>query len=178
MPRPKSLPMPENPKAAVEFTPERRRIFLNNLRETGFQTLSAEVAGVVPRTVQRHRTEDKVFAAEYQEALDYHTENVITRALVARGVDGFKRPVIGGKDRDEVVAYEQVYSDTCLTMLARSRKTEYNKGAGEGGDGPGGAGGGGGGGVLIVGQAPHTLDDWERLFSAKAKGHTGRPEGA
>ena len=170
MPRPKQELMQR--KAPVEFTPERKKLFLEKFRETGFQVISAEFAGVTSKTVQQHKDRDPEFAEEYRQALDFHTENVIERALIKRGIEGVEKPIIGGQFRDEVVAKVREYSDPCLLALARSRKTEYNKGAGE--DGPGG-GGGSGGGVLVVPSAPHSIMDWQALYGEKARGTTGKP---
>lgn len=178
MPRQKQKLMER--KAPVEFTPELKQKYLEHLRETGFQTLSAEAVGVTTRTVQDHKASDLAFAEAYQQAIDHHTENVIERAMVHRATVGVRKPIIGGKDRDRVVTHVQEFSDACLLALARARKFEYNKGAGGEGDGPGGGGPGNGrvGGVLIVPAAPHTIDSWESLYGEKAKGLTGQPEGA
>lgn len=175
MPRPKSELM--TPKAKVEFTPERKQIYLAELRKSGFQVIAAELAGVTPRCVQDHAMRDKEFAEQAQAAKDYHTENVLIREAQRRAVEGVRKAVIGGKDRDEIVLYEQEYSDALLMRLLASRKVEFSKGAGAD-DGTGAPGSGTGGGVLIVAQAPHTLDEWEKLFGQKAKGTTGRPEEA
>ena len=172
MPRPKQEML--KIKAPVEFTPERKALFLEKLRETGFQVISAEYVGVTTKTVQDHKNRDPQFAEDYKQALDFHTENVIERALITRGVEGVRKPIIGGQFRDAIVTHVQEYSDACLLALARSRKTEYNKGAGE--DGPGGShGGGSGGGVLVVPAAPHSIVDWQHLYGEKARGTTGKP---
>lgn len=164
-------------KQMVEFTPERKLKFLEHLRQTGSQVLSAEMVGVAARTVRDHMQRDKEFAEAYQQANDFYTDEFLVKPATERAVRGVKKPIIGGKDRDEIVTHVQEYSDTLMLALLRSRKTEFNKGAGAD-DGAGGAGSGSGGGVLIVAQAPHSLEDWEKLFGEKARGTTGRPEGA
>lgn len=172
MPRHKQRLM--NTKAPVELTPERKLIVLDEMRKTGFQVISAEMAGVTPRTVQQHLSRDKEFAEAYQAALDFHTENVYVRAAEARAIEGVRKPIIGGKDRDQIVTHVREYSDTLLQTLMKSRKPEYNKGAGAEGAEGAGAPGGRAGGVLIVAQAPHSMEDWHALFGEKAKGTTGK----
>lgn len=177
MARPKQELM--KPKPPVEFTSQRKAAFLENVRETGFMILSAEAAGVDYNTVLSHRKKDTEFDKAVSLALDYHTENTIERALFERGVNGFKKPIVGGKDRDIIVGHETIYSDTCLTTLARSRKGKYNKGAeadGSEGGGTGGAFGGFGGGLLIVPFPPPSKEMWEALYGEAAKGMTGSPE--
>lgn len=163
-------------KPQVEFTAERKLRFLEKFRETGFQVISAEYAGVADRTVRYAMVSDPEFAEAYREAKDYHTESVIEATMIKRAVEGVSEPLIGGQFKDQIITHVQKYSDACLLALARSRKAEYNKGAGE--DGPGGASGGGGrgGGVLVVPAAPHTIVEWETLFGEKARGTTGRGE--
>lgn len=170
MPRKKQELMPIKP--LVLFTPERKARYLALLRETGYVTMSAEEVGVTARCVQDHVLRDKEFAEACRQAKDFHTENVLIRAATERAVKGISRPVIGGQFRDEIVTHEQVYSDSLLSQLLRSRRPEFNKGAEEGGGT--GVGGGSAGGVLIVAQAPHSLEDWETLFGEKAKGTTGQ----
>ena len=162
-------------KQMVEFTPERKLKFLEHLRHTGSQVLSAEMVGVAARTVRDHMQRDKEFAEAYQQANNFYTDEYLVKPATERAVHGVRKPIIGGKDRDQIVTHVQEYSDTLMLALLRSRKTEFNKGAD---DGAGGAGSGSSGGVLIVAQAPHTLDEWEKLFGQKAKGTTGRPEEA
>lgn len=168
MARPKGRKL--DAKVPVEFTPELKVRYLAELRKCGFQELSAERTGITGRCVRDHLKSDKEFAAAYKQAFDLYTEDVIIGAMVERGVKGVRRAVIGGKDRDEIVLHQQEYSDNLLLALARARKIEFSKGAGEGEDGSGLAHGGTGGGVLIVPEAPHTIEEWEARYSEASKG--------
>ncbi len=175
MPRSKTPLLP--PKAPVEFTPELKVRYLENLRATGFVTVSADLVGVTARCVNDHMNRDRVFLEECQHAKAYHTENVLVREAQRRAVEGVQEPIIGGQFKDEIVTHVTKYSDNLMALMLKARDASYSKGAGDGeGGGAGGGPTGGGGGVLIVMQAPHTMDEWERLFGEKAKGLTGSPK--
>lgn len=178
MARPKSQPY-QHPKSQVEFTPERKEMFLEHMRETGSQVLSAVHAGVAARTVQDHVAKDKQFAEAYVEAYNYHTDYVWKKAAYKRAIEGVKKPIIGGKDRDIVVTHVTEYSDALTLGMLRARDAEFSLGAGssKGGGGGGGGGlGGGGGGILIVPYPPPTKAEWEAQFGEAARGTTGLPE--
>lgn len=167
------MPRKKQPLTAlvrVEFTPERKREFLKNLRKLGQFALAAESVGVSTMTVLDHRKKDKAFADQVEEARQHWIEETLVQTAVSRAVKGVKRAVIGGKDRDRVIMFEQEYSDGLLSQLLRAHKPEFNKGA-EGGPSDGG-GLGGGGGVLIVPAAPHSVEDWLSKYSEAAKGTT------
>lgn len=175
MPRAKQALM--KPKVQVEFTPERKEEFLIHFRSNGFLAMSAGLVGVTERTVQLHREKDKAFDEQYCHAHRAYVEEVYVTPARKRATEGVRVPVIGGKDRDEIVTYVQEYSDPLLMMLLKAKLPEFNQSANPAGsgEGPGAAGGGGGGGVLVVCQAPHSIVDWEAMFGEKAKGETGKP---
>lgn len=166
MPRRKLEKMEKKPP--VEFTVERKETYLRELEATGYVSLSAAVAGITDRTVQQHVKDDPEFAEMARQAKARHTDRVIMAAMLKRGIDGFERPVIGGQFRDEVVAHEQVYSDSLLLALAKMRMPEMKDGDG--------ASGGGGGIMFIPAAAPMTMDEWEDKYGEAAKGHTGKPK--
>lgn len=158
---------PMTPKPPVQFTAELKEKYVKKLREIGFKALTAEHIGIGYTTVKDHIRKDKVFAEAVEEAVIAHAEEHIGRAMFYRAIDGVEKPVIGGKFRDEVVAYEKVYSDAALLALFKTRMPEAKEDAEEGGRS---------GGVLIIPAAPQTMDDWEKRFGEAAKGQTGKPK--
>lgn len=161
------------PRPPIPFTEDRKLAYIEEVRRTGFIGLSAEAIGVSDWTIRHHRKEDPEFSARVEEALRNHAEDNYIRAMIERGVVGTLEPIVGGKDRDEIVAHKRNYSDTCLMALAKMRLPEMRDP-----DGAAGSGSGFNGGVLIVPAAPSTMDDWERDFGEAAKGQTGREEHA
>lgn len=159
-------------KPPVEFTAARKEQFLELYRKNGLLYLSAEIVGVHERTVQDHVKQDPVFGEAYESAKQAWIDEVLVQEAVRRATKGNQRPIVGGKDRDEIVAHEMVYSDQLMALMLRSRRGEFRDGVN------GGEGGGSGGGVLLVPTAPMTMDDWEAAFSTDALGKNGQdPEG-
>jgi len=78
-------------------------------------------------------------------------------------VDGVEKPLLGGRDRDEVVATEIVYSDSLLSLLLRAARPEFRDGGGDVGkynqDG---------GGVVIIPASPTSPEDWEKQHGEAA----------
>ncbi|QYW02104.1 terminase small subunit [Stenotrophomonas phage Sonora] len=158
-------------KPMVEFTPERKLVYLESLRNTGLVYLSAEFAGVVSRTVQEHRKRDPEFNEACEEAKQWWIDNVLVAEAIKRATVGLEEPIIGGKDRDEIVAYKRVVSDGLLTTLLKSSRQEFRTGEAEGGVA------GGSSPVMFIPQAaPSTMDDWEKRYGEDAKGQKGKPK--
>ena len=173
MPRPKNKPLPKKqPHAPIVFSDERKERFLAELREVGFQNAAAERVGIDPRTVRTHMAQDPEFKERYIEAQKDFTEIKIMGEVIRRGVQGVSKPIIGGKDRDQVVLHVQEYSDRLLEKLANMGNETFARGAGA--DGPGGGGPGGAGGVLMIPNRVDSIDEWARAYGEAAKGTTGR----
>lgn len=156
-------------KPPLEFTQERKEEYLEHIRETGLVYLSAERVGITSKTVNSHRKLDKAFDEACEEAMQCWVDNHLLSTARDRAIKGVTRPIIGGRFKDEVVAHEQVYSDTLMLAFMRAKRAEFRSNAEAAA-----AGGGSGGGVMIVPAAPTTLDDWEAQFGEAAKGQTGK----
>jgi hypothetical protein len=151
----------------VPFTAERKALYLEYYRHSGLKYRSAELIGVSVSTLEEHIRKDLEFGAAVLEAKQTWVDETLIKPAIERAVKGVKKPIIGGKDRDSVVAYEQVYSDGLHLALLRARSPEFRDKDGEGS--------GGGGGVLVVPAAPSTMDQWQTQFGDLAKGTTGKP---
>lgn len=152
---------PMKRKPPVEFTPERKAMFLEHFRKHGLQWLAAEYAGVRPETVQDHKRKDEVFAELYEAAKEAQTDDMIREAQ-RRAVEGVDEPIIGGKFKDEVVTTVKRYSDRLLETLLRSRREEFRNNAKIDASVSGG--------VLVLPSSNPTIDDWEKEHGEAAKG--------
>lgn len=155
-------------KPPIEFTPARKVAYLENLRKTGLVYLSAEMIGTTSWTIDDHRKKDKEFDKLCAEAKQNWVDSLVAVAT-KRAVKGTKKPIIGGKNRDEIVAYERNYSDGLLSTLLRASRQEFR-------DGQEAAGGAGASGpvMFIPSAVPQTMDDWEKQHGEAAKGQGGK----
>lgn len=166
--RPARLPyLPRWGAPRVEFDERRQLTFLEHYRKTGLIGLSAETAGVSPGVPSEFAKRNAEFAASMKAAKDLWVEDVLLPAAMRRAIHGTQRPIVGGKFRDEVVAYETVHSDTLMVKMLDAHAPElFSKDKA--------AQAGTGGGVLVIPAAPTTASDWEAQFGELAKGDTGR----
>lgn len=156
-------------KPPVEFTPERKEQFLEAYRQTGLLYRSAELAGISLTTLHDHKKKDQAFAEACEEAKQCWVDEVLVAEAVRRATEGCEEPIIGGKERDTIVAYKKVYSDGLMTALLRANRQEFRTGESEAGGGPGSSP------VMFIPMAvPGSMDEWEDRFSEAAKGQGGR----
>jgi hypothetical protein len=143
-------------KPPAEWDDQKRDRFLTFFRERGLFMRACEASGVSPGTVRNHLNKDPEFKALYEDAKVAVTEHLEAEAW-RRATEGVQKPIIGGKDRDEVVCHEQVYSDGLLTMLLKGNmpnkyrdnvKVDANVT----------------GGVLLV-PKPLSVDEWKALMA-------------
>ena len=165
LPNPPTEMMQRKPKVA--FTPERKEVFLDKLREVGLIYIAAAHAGVSSVTVAEHLKRDPVFAELYHEAKEYHTDLMLAEAT-RRAMEGEEEPVIGGKDRDEVVATIVRRSDRLMEFVVKARREEYrHQGKVEAAVS---------GGIMVLPATQGNPRDWEQRYGDAARGTTGRPE--
>lgn len=170
------LPAEKEPnwrKPPVKVTEEIKLRYLYELRKSGLMSLSAELVGVSDTAIADARKKDPEFEEAVQQAKCRHTDEVLIKAAIERAVNGVQKPIVGGKFKDEIIAYERIYSDGLLSQLLKARSAEFREPGKESG-----AYDTGNGGVLIIPAAPATIDDWQAQFGSMAKGTTGRPEGS
>ena len=152
-------------KPPIPFDDIRKEQFIKNLREHGFMHITAELTAVSMNTVNKHRKDDPNFSARVEEARQCWVDENLVKPAHERAVVGYDQPIIGGKDRDEVVAYKRVYSDSLLqTLLKGARPEVYGNQVGQAGAG------GNSGGAMIMPAAPMTATDWQAAYGKLAKG--------
>ena len=164
------------PKPMVPFTSDRKEQYLELFRTHpdlgGRKYLCAEAVGVSGSTIDYHVKNDPEFAQALEDARQAWIDEHLFSAALKRARDGVERPIIGGKFKDEIIAYEKVYSDSMMLAMLRAHKPEFKDK-----DGSGMSQSGSGGGVLIVPGAPATITDWQNQFGDLARGTVGRPTG-
>lgn len=119
--------MKEMKRGSYKFDRDARDRFLRNYAATGLVFVSCRAAGVSEETV-RHYTRDNIegFADEYAEAKGMYRDS-LEAEIHRRAVLGVEEPIIGGKDRDEIVTTVQRYSDRLLEFHAKRHIQEYRE---------------------------------------------------
>lgn len=77
-------------------------------------------------TVRRHLKEDKEFKEAYEQARGIYKDKVHEQAQKL-AITGVEKPIIGGRFRDEIVAYETIYSSSILAMEMKRTNPEYKE---------------------------------------------------
>jgi hypothetical protein len=108
----------------IKFDDKRKAIYLNVLRKTGLRHRSAQAAGVTMQTVNNHLASDEHFKIARDEALAEYAD-IIQQHAFKISVKGVKKPLLGGKDKDEIVAYEEVYATNILAMEMKRTNPDY-----------------------------------------------------
>jgi hypothetical protein len=88
--------------------------YLAALRETGAYISAAEVINCNPREIADYRKREPEFA-EMCKAMLEHFGAAIVAVARERVMNGWENPVVGGRNRDEIVAHTKHYSDS-LTL--------------------------------------------------------------
>lgn len=153
-------------KPIVEFTNERKQNFIKLYRKTGLLNRTAELVGVSISTVADHRKFDPVFAEEVEFAKQAWIEETLIQSAITRATEGYKKPIVGGKDRDTIVTYETQYSDALHLALLKANRPEFREKGGTATDIDDGKKGG----VLIVTANPVHTSHWESLYGGMADG--------
>lgn len=114
---------PGREEGDIKFDRKRRDLFLDHFAKTNLFNRSAEVAGVHPTTVARYlkpdsKFYDEEFAAEKEKAENDYLE-VLKEEAHRRAVEGVEKPVVGGKDKDEVIIFVREYDTRLLEMLMK-----------------------------------------------------------
>jgi hypothetical protein len=150
-------------RPTVPFTFERQMRYLGEIRRHGQKTVAAARAGTTPGTVLTYRKNDPDFDAAITMAEDLYVEEVLLAEAQRRAVEGVTEPVIGGRNRDEVVCEKVVYSDSLLALLLKSRRSEFREGS-KGDPSRFNQQGG----VVVIPAGPSTPESWEENFAEAA----------
>jgi hypothetical protein len=143
--------------ARLKFDDAAKERYLTVLAATGFKTRAALAAGVSCQTVGTHAENDPDFAEAMQGALEQYHARFMEHwdELVYEGTE---EPIIGGKDRDEVIAHKRVYPINLIAMEARRVEPGFKERSEVDIKG--------GGGVLVV-PANAAPDEWAKIVEGE-----------
>ena len=108
-----------------KFTPEVAERFLEHVRKTGRKHEAAQVSGVSYDCIRVYINKNINEMADRTEAAMADYREAIEAEIHRRAIEGVPEPIIGGKDRDEIVTYVQRYSDRLLEFHAKRHIPEY-----------------------------------------------------
>lgn len=111
--------------AKVKFDDKQKTVYLNHLAKTGRKAMSAKAAGVCLQTVLDHRENDPEFNEAVENALAMYADKV--HQLAERLMEGVDEPIIGGKDKDAIVAFKKVHATNLVAMELRRTNPEYKE---------------------------------------------------
>ena len=111
--------------ANLKFNDETKREYLRVLAVTGRKAFSAASVGISTCVVFKAQRDDKIFAYAMGDALEYF-QDILKAEMYRRGITGFKRQVIGGKERNQIIEITD-YSDKAMELLTRVHMPEMQK---------------------------------------------------
>lgn len=143
--------------AKLKFDDAAKDRYLTVLAQTGFKSRACMAAGVTRQTVAQHVENDPDFAEAVEEALDkYHARFMEHWDRLV--YEGTEEPIIGGKDKDEVVATKTVFPTNLIAMEARRVEPGFKERSEVDIKG--------GGGVLVV-PANASQDEWQKIVEGR-----------
>ena len=101
-------------------TPEKREKFLDGLGKSCNVSKACKLAGIARNSAYLWRDDDKVFAAEWDKAIE-QAADLLEEEAIRRAKDGVKKPVYRG---GRLVGYVTEYSDTLLIFLLKGAKPQ------------------------------------------------------
>jgi hypothetical protein len=141
-----------------KFNNEVKRAFLDEFLESGLLHASAHKVGVTGATVLAAAREDEAFGEAYLVAKEVGTDKTLVHEARRRALEGTDKPIVGGKNKDEIVAYEKVYSDRLHELLLKAyRREEFGDQLKSQVSVTGG--------VLALNAQPMQSTDWERVVT-------------
>lgn len=106
--------------------PTAQAIVLEIIEKTGSILTAADTLGIKQRTIREYMLEDIDFGEAVNESSERHRERIYMAAF-SRAVEGYDVPIVGGKDKDQIVAYERKFSDSMLGKMLERHFAEFRK---------------------------------------------------
>lgn len=151
------LPRPPQ-RRSHRFDYDAQERFLRSIENQGRITVAAEAVGVSAECAREYiRSDREGFAERFNEAMQVFRDK-IEEEIHRRAMEGVDEPIIGGKDRDEVVAHVRRYSDRLLEFYAKRHIPEYRE--------RGQLDVNVSGGVMVVPARPATPSDWATQYES------------
>lgn len=98
--------------------PDTQKLYLETLAETGTYSRAADSVKVSQHYSREYRKNNPEFQALCAEALSRHRDVFLLEAQ-RRAVNGVIAPIIGGRNKDEIIAHEIKYSDRLLELFLK-----------------------------------------------------------
>jgi len=108
----------------TKFDDIEKASFLKIFTITGRFHHSCAAVDTTAKTVRAHLKQDKEFNEAYEQARGVYKDKVHEQAQKL-AITGVEKPIIGGRFRDEIVAYETVYSSSILAMEMKRTNPEF-----------------------------------------------------
>lgn len=117
---------PYRPRAKwTTFDETKRNEFLMALAESGNISYACRRVGVPRTTLDKYRNENAEYNEFMDDALAYYADTVVGAAH-QRAVHGYTVPIVGGRNKDEIVAHEVRYSDSLMAMMLKTVDPRFN----------------------------------------------------
>lgn len=107
-----------NGQRKLKFGPEHIHKYLEVLAATGLYIRGAEAVGCAATEIKSLRQDIPEFQAACDEAFERYRSIFIQEAQ-RRAVEGYEIPIIGGRNRDQIVAKETRYSDRLMELFLK-----------------------------------------------------------
>ena len=146
---------PQFARMAIDtITPEKLQRFLVELERCGVKHVSARKSKLTWPAIKELMKRAPEMKELVEVAMERYRES-LEREAHRRGVEGWDVPIIGGKFKDEIVAYEKKYDGKLLELMLKRHIPEYR----ERFEGEIKVTGG----VLVVPAPALSADEWQRV---------------
>jgi hypothetical protein len=109
-------------------TVEAQAIACEIVEKTGSLQAAADALCIRLSTLKLQLRKDVEFQEAMDESADRHRQ-AIYQSAYQRAVVGYDVPIVGGKEKNEIVAYERRYSDTLTALMLKRHFTEFREAA-------------------------------------------------
>lgn len=144
-----------------KFTLKVQLVFCEHLAILGRVTHAARAAGISPLTVKALEKNSPEFA-EMVGLAQMEYRDKVAQEVYRRAIEGWDEPIIGGKDKDRIVAYVRKFSDKLLELEAKRVDSGYREkqtlNVGQSG------------GVIVINQAPTEKEPWREKYNQAIAG--------
>lgn len=109
--------------------PKAQELFCEIIEKTGSLRAACDALGIKSMSkVKRYIERNPDFFEDVEGSAERHRQALYAHAI-QRATVGYQKPIIGGKDKDKIVGYEQVVSDGLLTLLLKRHFVEFREAA-------------------------------------------------
>lgn len=109
---------------SLVFADKEKSIFIRSYASNGRFGDASIAAGVCNQTVRNHLDSDEEFCAAFEQAKDHYRDRFVEHHQNLC-LDGVRTPIIGGKDRDEIIGYSIKYPEGLIAMELKKIDPAY-----------------------------------------------------